>query len=59
MIKRVIDQQVFKSVDLHLSNLNKFHSPPEVVDRVSETQLHVGKNYVSFIPILQLRNQLF
>ena len=29
--------------NLHLSNLNNFHSL-EVVDRVSETQLQVGEN---------------
>ena len=36
--KRDIDQQNFKIIDLHLSNLNNFHSL-EVVDRGSETQL--------------------
>ena len=34
----------FHFVDLHLSNLNNFHSL-EVVNRVSETQLQVGKNF--------------
>ena len=42
-IKRDINQQNLKFVDLHLSNLNNFHSL-EVVDRVSETQLQVGEN---------------
>ena len=42
-IKCDINQQYLKRVDLHLSNLNNFHSL-EVVDRVSETQLQVGKN---------------
>ena len=38
-----INQQYLKTVDLHFSNLNNFHSL-EVVDRVSETQLQVGEN---------------
>ena len=42
-IKCDINQQDLKRVDLFLSNLNNFHSL-EVVDRVSETQLRVGKN---------------
>ena len=42
-IKCDINQQDLNSVDLILSNLNNFHSL-EVVDRVSETQLQVGKN---------------
>ena len=41
-IKCDINQQDLKRVN-HLSNLNNFHSL-EVVDRVSETQLQVGKN---------------
>ena len=44
-IKRDINQQDFKIVDLHLSNLNNFHSL-EVVDRVSETQPQVGENSI-------------
>ena len=43
MIKRHINQQDFKTVNFHLSNLNNFHSL-EVVDRVSETQFQVGEN---------------
>ena len=43
-IKCDINQQYLKTVDLHLSNLNNFHSL-EVVDRVSDTQLQVGENY--------------
>ena len=42
-IKYDINQQYLKTVDLHLSNLNDYHSL-EVVDRVSETQLQVGEN---------------
>ena len=42
-IKCDINQQDLKRVDLHLSNLNNFHSL-EVVDRVSETQRQVGEN---------------
>ena len=44
-IKRDIKQQYLKTVHIHydLSNLNNFYSL-EVVDRVSETQLQVGKN---------------
>ena len=42
-VKRDINQQDFKIVDLHLPNLNNFHLL-EVVDRVSETQLQVGGN---------------
>ena len=42
-IKRDINQQDFKIVDTHFSNLNNFHSL-EVVGRVSETQLQVGEN---------------
>ena len=42
-IKCDINQQDLKRVDLLLSNLNNFHSL-EVVDRVSETQVRVGKN---------------
>ena len=42
-IKCDINQQYLKSVHLHFSNLNNFHSL-EVVDRVSETQLQVGEN---------------
>ena len=42
-IKWDINQQYLKTDDLHLSNLNNFHSL-EVVDRVSETQLQVGEN---------------
>ena len=38
-----INQQYLKTVDLHLANLNNFHSL-EVVNRVSETQLQVGEN---------------
>ena len=41
-IKCDFNQQDLKTVDLHLSNLNNFHSL-EVVDRVSETQLQVVK----------------
>ena len=40
MIKRNINLQDLKIVDLHLSNFNDFHSL-EVVNRVSETQLQV------------------
>ena len=40
-IKCDINQQYLKTVDLHI--VNNFHSP-EVVDRVSETQLQVGEN---------------
>ena len=36
-----INQQYLKTVDLHFSNLNDFHS---LVDRVSETQFQVGEN---------------
>ena len=42
-IKCDINQQYLKTVDLHLSGLNNFHSL-EVVNRVSETQLQVGEN---------------
>ena len=42
-IKCDINQQDLKTFDLHLSNLNNFHSL-EIVDRVSETQLQVGEN---------------
>ena len=42
-IKYDINQQYLKTVDLHLSNLNNFHSL-EVVDRVSDTQFQVGEN---------------
>ena len=42
-IKCDINQHDLKTVDLHLSNVNNFHSL-EVVDRVSETQLQVGEN---------------
>ena len=42
-IKCDINQQYLKTVDLHLSSLNNFHSL-EVVNRVSETQLQVGEN---------------
>ena len=42
-IKCDTNQQDLKRVDLHLSNLNNFHSL-EVVDSVSETQLQVGEN---------------
>ena len=38
-----INQQYLKTVDLHFSNLNNFHSL-EVVDRVGETQFQVGEN---------------
>ena len=41
-IKCDINQQALKTVDLHLSNLNNFHSL-EIVDRVSETQFQVGE----------------
>ena len=43
-IKCDINRQYLKTVDLHLSNLNNFHSL-QVVDRVSETQLQVGENF--------------
>ena len=43
-IKRDISQQNLKTVNLHLSDLNNFHSL-EVVDRVSETQLQVSENF--------------
>ena len=39
-----INQQYLKTDGLLLSNLNNFHSV-EVVDRVSETQLRVGKKF--------------
>ena len=42
MRKRDISHQDFKIVDLHLSNLNNFHSL-KVVNRVSEKQLQVGE----------------
>ena len=42
-IKRDINQQDFKIVDTHFSNLNNFHSV-EVVDRVSDAQHRVGEN---------------
>ena len=42
-IKCDTNQQDLKRVDLHVVNLNNFHSV-EVVDRVSETQLQVGEN---------------
>ena len=43
-IKYDISQQYLKrELTSILSNLNNFHSP-EVVDRVSETQLQVGEN---------------
>ena len=42
-IKYDINQQDLKTVDLHLSNLNNFHSFV-VVDRDSETQFQVGEN---------------
>ena len=42
-IKHEVNQQYLKIVKLILSNLNNFHSL-EVVDRVNETQLHVGEN---------------
>ena len=35
--------KISKSLTSILSNLNNFHSP-EVVDRVSETHLHVSEN---------------
>ena len=41
-IKCDINQQYLKTLDLHLPNLNNFHSL-EVVDRVSETQLQVDE----------------
>ena len=47
-IKYDINQEYLKTADqiqcLNLSYLNNFHSL-EVVDRVSETQLQVGKNF--------------
>ena len=42
-LKCDINQQYLKTVDLHFVKSNNFHSL-EVVDRVSETQLHVGEN---------------
>ena len=42
-IKCDINQQNLNTLTSILSNLNNFHSL-EVVDRVSETQLHVGEN---------------
>ena len=42
-IKRDINQQHVKIVDLILSDPNNFHSF-EVMNRVSETQLQVGEN---------------
>ena len=42
-IKRDMNQQDFKIVNLYLVNLNNFHSF-EVVDSVSETQLQMREN---------------
>ena len=42
-IKCDINQQDLKRVDLNFVKSNNFYSL-EVVDRVSETQLHVGEN---------------
>ena len=42
-IKRDINQQYLKRVDLHFVNWNNFHTF-EVVDRVRETHLQVGEN---------------
>ena len=44
-IKHDIRQQDRKKLPSVLSNLNNFHSL-EVVDRVSETQLQVGENFL-------------
>ena len=43
-LKRDINQDKFKSPTSIVSNQNDLHSH-EVVGRVSETQLQVGKNY--------------
>ena len=43
-IKRDINQQSLKIVNLILTNMNNFH-PLEVVDRVSETQVQVDENW--------------
>ena len=40
-----IKYHLLKRITSILSNLNNFHSL-EVVDRVSETQLHVGENQI-------------
>ena len=42
-IQRDVNQQDFKIFDLYIVNVDNFHSF-EVVDRVSETQIQVGKN---------------
>ena len=44
MIKRDIKQQDLKPVHLCFVNLNNFHPPPPLEDRISETQLQVGEN---------------
>ena len=51
MLKRAINQQDLEIVDLYFSpSLNNFHSL-EIVNRVSETQLHVDENSIFYLAL--------